>query len=127
MPGALLPPTSSLSQSQRARLIRSTRKVESILGETPLLGGANSPSLTPLSSSNFTIGSPTLPHLTSCVIGTTPARHGRQRLSSVTYFELQLEFAHIRSFHSGISCGWYRTEVQNGSETFTHFGRKHSA
>ncbi|KAJ7909956.1 hypothetical protein B0H13DRAFT_2013294 [Mycena leptocephala] len=37
MPGAIPPTTYSLPHAQRVRLLRSTRKVESILGETPLL------------------------------------------------------------------------------------------
>ncbi|KAJ7232317.1 hypothetical protein B0H12DRAFT_1328092 [Mycena haematopus] len=60
MPGAALPPTSSLSHTQRIRLLRSTRKIESILGEAPLLASTNDPSFPPLrkiSTSDFTAGS----------------------------------------------------------------------
>jgi hypothetical protein len=39
MPGAVPPTTSTLPHAQRMRLMRSTRKVEALLGETPLLSG----------------------------------------------------------------------------------------
>jgi hypothetical protein len=54
MPGALPPATSSLPHAHRTRLMRSTRKLEALLGETPLFAG-------PIGSSSSTAAPPAFP------------------------------------------------------------------